>query len=138
MSKWPYNTSAWRNLRRAKLSANPVCEVCTKRGKTVLAVAVDHILAINAGGEAFPALDGLMSMCEPCHNSKTARNDRGNSKAGSRFKGCDINGDPLDADDEWLKPGAFRGPGSTGHGPCGESKSELVAKCNQSGDDLWV
>lgn len=101
MSGYPYSTKAWRDLRRAKLSSQPTCEVCERRGRTVLAVAVDHIVAIAKGGEPFPPLAGLMSMCAACHNSKTARMDRGNSKGASRFKGCDINGDPLDPDDDW-------------------------------------
>lgn len=104
MAAWPYNTKAWRALRRAKLSACPVCEMCERRGVSRLAEAVDHIVAINKGGDAFPALDQLMSLCAECHNSKTARMDRGNSKGSSRFKGCDANGDPLDPDDEWFDP----------------------------------
>jgi len=101
MAAWPYNTAAWQRLRKAKLAANPVCEACERRGRTVLAKAVDHVVAINKGGEPFPPLTGLMSMCEPCHNSKTGRMDRGNSKGASRFKGCDVNGDPLDPEDDW-------------------------------------
>ncbi|MGB3044370.1 MAG: HNH endonuclease [Xanthobacteraceae bacterium] len=100
MAGWPYNTTAWRNLRRAKLATEPLCEVCKMRGKTVLARAVDHIVAINAGGPAFPSLDGLRSMCDSCHNYKTNVADRPDrqAKLGSAFKGCDINGNPIGED----------------------------------------
>ena len=98
MSRWPYNTSAWQRLRAAKLSAQPVCEPCERRGRTVLAEAVDHIIEINKGGPAFPPLDALMSMCTSCHSVKT---NAVKSGKGNRFRGCDVDGNPLDPDDEW-------------------------------------
>jgi 5-methylcytosine-specific restriction endonuclease McrA len=103
MAGWPYTTAAWRNLRLAKLAVNPVCEVCELRGRTVLARAVDHRIAITAGGPAFPTLDGLMSMCEPCHNYKTNVADRPDrqGKLGSPFKGCSVDGGPIDPEDDW-------------------------------------
>jgi HNH endonuclease len=45
--------------------------MCLKQSRLSVAVAVDHIIAISAGGNAFPPLDGLMSCCESCHNRKT-------------------------------------------------------------------
>lgn len=138
MAAYPYNTTTWQHLRQAKLSSQPVCEACERRGVTRLAKAVDHVVAINKGGDAFPALDGLMSLCEACHNSKTARMDRGNSKGASRFKGCDVNGDPLDPEDEWLKPGGFAGPKALVQGPSRESKTELIANDSQEGWTSWV
>jgi HNH endonuclease len=33
---------------------------------------VDHIVALEDGGELLPAIDGLMSMCISCHNMKHA------------------------------------------------------------------
>lgn len=107
MSRWPYNTSAWQNLRRAKLSAQPVCEPCERRGRTALADAVDHIIEINKGGPAFPPLAGLMSMCTSCHSIKT---NAVKSGKGNRFRGCDVDGNPLDPDDDW-----HTAPHSTSH-----------------------
>jgi hypothetical protein len=102
MSGWPYNTTAWRNLRLAKLAVKPVCEVCEMRGRTVLADAVDHIIAIAKGGPAFPPLDGLMSMCLSCHAYKTNVEDRPDRQAhlGSPFKGCAVDGSPI-GDEDW-------------------------------------
>ncbi|WP_299935337.1 HNH endonuclease signature motif containing protein [uncultured Nitratireductor sp.] len=101
MAAWPYSTKAWLSLRKAKLSDQPLCEACLRREVVELARAVDHVVAINKGGDPFPPLDGLMSLCFPCHNSKTRRVDSADSKGGSRFKGCDVNGNPIDPDDDW-------------------------------------
>jgi 5-methylcytosine-specific restriction enzyme A len=89
MSEFPYNTANWQRLRKLKLNVNTLCEMCFPRGRLEPAVHVDHIVAIKDGGEAFPPLDGLMSLCLPCHNEKTF---------GKRdvFKGCGADGLPLD------------------------------------------
>lgn len=147
MAAWPYSTSTWQRLRQAKLSAQPICEACERRGRTVLAEAVDHIVAINKGGDAFPPLDGLMSLCTSCHNSKTSRVDKGHSKAQSRFKGCDVDGNPIDPEDGWWAaptppsphPAAFRSRPIETSGPVGETKTELViAHDLQQGSERWV
>ncbi|OHV63842.1 hypothetical protein LCM4577_11070 [Mesorhizobium sp. LCM 4577] len=149
MAAWPYNTGAWQRLRRAKLSSQPTCEACEKRGRTMLAVAVDHIVAINKGGEPFPPLTGLMSLCEPCHNSKTNAVDHPNASGFRRaLKGFDAEGNPLDPEG-WIapaarpvadsgKPGAFAGRRSTSIGPAGATRKYLVSQCNQSEADPWV
>ena len=102
MSKWPYVTSRWQKLRLAKLAESPVCKACELRGLTVVANTVDHILPIRQGGDPFPALDGLMSLCERCHNEKTSSFDRTNGNVNNRrFKGCDTDGNPIDPSDGW-------------------------------------
>lgn len=98
MSRWPYSTSTWQRLRQAKLSTQPICEACERRGRTVLARHVDHIVEISMGGPAFPPLDGLMSMCVSCHTIKT---NAVKSGKGAKFRGCDVDGNPLDPDDDW-------------------------------------
>ncbi|MCV0428380.1 MAG: HNH endonuclease [Roseibium sp.] len=106
MAKWPYNTALWQKLRRRKLAAAPVCHPCWLRGEVTLAKAVDHIVPISDGGNPFPPLDGLMSMCERCHNEKTAANDRAGAKPFARkVKGFDANGDPVDPSDDWHQAG---------------------------------
>jgi 5-methylcytosine-specific restriction enzyme A len=102
MAKWPYCTSRWQKLRAAKLSHDPLCYVCRLRGVLVPANTVDHIRPIRDGGEPFPDLDGLMSLCERCHNEKTNAVDRRDRRgSGRRFKGCDIDGNPIDPGDAW-------------------------------------
>jgi 5-methylcytosine-specific restriction enzyme A len=98
MAKWPYTTQRWQRLRRAKLREKPLCELCIKIGRIEPAVAVDHVKPINSGGDAFPALDGLMSMCERCHNQKTRHEQLGEDYTG---KGCDVFGRPLDPNHRW-------------------------------------
>ncbi|MAS42230.1 MAG: HNH endonuclease [Rhodobacteraceae bacterium] len=93
MAKWPYTTAAWARLRAAKLGATPLCEPCRRVGKLTAASVVDHKHAINLGGPAFPALDGLASMCPSCHSIKTNREDRPQM---APPKGCDASGAPLD------------------------------------------
>lgn len=114
MAKWPYNTSKWQRLRSAKLMHDPLCFACDIRGQNAPAVAVDHVKPIRAGGEAFPPLDGLMSLCERCHNEKTSNADRGKrSIIARRFKGFDVNGNPIDPGDGWHGDG---GPSKDGKG----------------------
>jgi 5-methylcytosine-specific restriction endonuclease McrA len=95
MAAWPYNTATWRDLRRAKLAAQPVCEQCEKRGLSVLAEAVDHIHELRHGGDPFPALSGLMSLCTACHSIKTNAVTAGRANV---WKGCDLAGNPLGGD----------------------------------------
>ncbi len=106
MADWPYSTKRRQRLRAAKLAEKPLCEVHLRREKLVPANTVDHIVSINNGGDPFPDLDGLMSMCTSCHSVKTQARDNPRSFGdGYRpaFKGCDINGRPLDPDHPWLR-----------------------------------
>jgi 5-methylcytosine-specific restriction endonuclease McrA len=106
MAIWPYNTQRWQRLRRMKLRVNPLCELCLKQNRIVPAVAVDHIVPVKApGGEAFPALDWLMSMCASCHNRKTRGEQLG---ADLPIKGCDIYGYPLDPRHPWWEGSPLR------------------------------
>lgn len=95
MADWPYSTARWQRLRRLKLSSSPLCEACDMRGQVVPAEHVDHVVAISAGGDPFPPLDGLMSLCPRCHSEKTAAVDRPGGK-GVRFKGASLDGLPID------------------------------------------
>ena len=80
--RWPrngamlYSTTQWRTLRQANLEADPWCEPCKRRDKPVQANTVDHCVPISQGGEPFPPLAGLMSMCASCHGYKTRAVDR--------------------------------------------------------------
>ena len=112
MAKWPYNTSKWQRLRAAKLAHAPLCYACDLRGQIVPAVAVDHVRPISDGGEAFPHLDGLMALCERCHNEKTSGIDRRDRAiTGRRFKGFDAHGNPIDPGDDWHGGGGLRRTG---------------------------
>ena len=64
-----YFTTKWKKLRKRKLQQKPLCERCEQMGLTVAAEIAHHIVPISEGGPPFPDLDGLESMCTPCHSS---------------------------------------------------------------------
>lgn len=147
MSKWPYNTTEWLALREAKLNANPICQACIRREVVEIAVAVDHIVSIASGGPAFPSLDGLMSLCISCHNSKTNAKDHPLASGFRRaLKGYDLDGNPIDPEG-WEdlpavgsgQPGAFQGRRIGSAGPAVGNNVDLVfANDLQLEDDRWV
>src|SRR5262245_9408044 len=102
MSKWPYNTARWQRLRREKFREHPLCQSCLQWGKLTVATVVDHHTPISAGGEPFPALEELVSLCESCNNTKT-RAEHGETNW--LHKGCDIFGYPLDPAHPWYHRG---------------------------------
>ena len=129
MADWPYNTGAWRKLRLAKLAADPLCHACKLIGRNVPARAVDHIEAIAKGGEPFPPLHRLMSLCIPCHNSKTNAVDHPNATGIRRsIRGFDLEGNPIDPGDEWHREGASNHEIQRERGPAGESGKYLVSQ----------
>lgn len=77
MADWPYNSQQWRRLRKHKLAESPLCERCLP--SVVPAVAVDHRTPISRGGDPFPSLAGLASLCVSCHSVKTAE-DQGRAR----------------------------------------------------------
>ena len=127
MAEWPYTTAAWQRLRRAKLSDAPLCEACARRGRHMIAEHVDHVVSIASGGHAFPPLDGLMALCPSCHSIKTNAKDRKGGK-GVAFKGCDVNGLPLDPDHPFLTGGdnPLQGREAVAIGPAVASNNHLV------------
>ena len=102
MSVWPYSTQRWQRLRRQKLRQHPLCEACLQSGEIEPAAVVDHRAPITRGGDPFPALDQLASLCERHHNEKTNAELRGEDYM---RKGCDIFGRPNDPDHPWNKKG---------------------------------
>src|SRR5512143_2485950 len=99
MSKWPYTTQRWQRLRQHKLREHPLCEACLQVGGIEPATAVDHRTRIVDGGEPFPALDRLASLCARCHNTKTRAEQEGETSW--LTKGCDVRGYPLDRNHPW-------------------------------------
>ena len=58
-------------LRDDFLARNPLCALCLKRGRTVEAEEVDHVLAIYLGGSLMDA-GNLQALCRLCHQGKTS------------------------------------------------------------------
>jgi len=102
VAKWPYNTAAWLRLRRLKLEDAPLCEACGVMGRITPANHVDHRTPISGGGDPFPSLEDLASLCLPCHSAKTARGvEAGAVRTSKPRKGCNPDGTPLDPAHPW-------------------------------------
>ena len=67
-----YESPAWRRLRKLKLAVMPICEICYAQGRITPAVLVDHIVEIKDGGAPLD-MANLQSVCQRCHNKKTAQ-----------------------------------------------------------------
>jgi 5-methylcytosine-specific restriction enzyme A len=94
MSSWPYNTQRWKRLRRLKLVTDPLCEICTRIGLVEVATDVDHREPISKGGDPFPMLEGLASLCHSHHSMKTAADKKGERLV---IRGVDpLTGKPID------------------------------------------
>lgn len=128
MADWPYSTSTWAALRRAKLQETPLCEVCSRIGRIVPASHVDHRVAITAGGPAFPTLDGLASLCPWCHSTKTNAHDRPDRRGGAGlYRGCGADGLPLDPEHPFLAGGrGLQGPAAAGSRTGPRSRTQFV------------
>lgn len=69
-----YNTPNWKNLRKAKLQANPVCELCLEKGIVKPTEEIHHIKPILSGIDEIEMMelafdyDNLISLCKECHH----------------------------------------------------------------------
>lgn len=66
-----YWSTPWKKFRAWYIRRNPLCEECLKRGLTVPADVVDHIIEIKDGGARLSE-DNAKSLCNRCHARKTA------------------------------------------------------------------
>ena len=64
----PTNSTAWRKMRAAHLSREPLCRMCGSENRVTAATLVDHFdgNAMNNDPENF------QSLCLPCHARKSA------------------------------------------------------------------
>ena len=68
-----YDLARWKRFRKMALSRQPVCQTpeCNR-----LATDVDHVKAVNAGGERFD-FDNVQCLCHSCHSRKTVLEEGG-------------------------------------------------------------
>ena len=68
-----YNLSIWRDqLRPAQLLREPFCRECAKAGRRTKATRVDHVIPHRGDWLLFIDPANHQSLCERCHNRKTA------------------------------------------------------------------
>jgi 5-methylcytosine-specific restriction protein A len=65
-----YNNTRWRTYSRNRLAQYPLCVRCSG-----LAEVTDHIKPHRGDYEAFWDPANHQSLCKPCHDRKTARED---------------------------------------------------------------
>ncbi|MBI5618785.1 MAG: HNH endonuclease [Gammaproteobacteria bacterium] len=67
----------WKRIRRAFLSANPLCIECEREGKLEPATVVDHVIAHRGDRRLFYDVANYAALCATHHNRKTAALDGG-------------------------------------------------------------
>ena len=66
-----YHSKAWRMTRKFYIKANPLCEQCTRDGRTTGGQMVDHIRQITMGGGRLHQ-SNLQTLCNSCHAKKSS------------------------------------------------------------------
>ncbi len=67
--------SRWQRARLAWLHVNPLCAECHRQGRVEAGVVVDHIMPHRGDETLFWNRDNWQTLCESCHNAKTARGE---------------------------------------------------------------
>ncbi len=73
---YPYD-HRWDRARRHWLSEHPLCVECERMGRLTTATVVDHITPHKGDMEIFWSRSNWSALCVPCHNGKSAREQRG-------------------------------------------------------------
>jgi len=80
MSDWPYNTRAWRKLRRLVLAERPWCRYCEQAGELRPADTVDHTVPVREAPDRAFDRSNLQPLCASCHSTvKQSEDVRGYS-----------------------------------------------------------
>lgn len=67
------NSKEWKQVRIAKLTAQPLCESCARKGYVRGASVVHHIREVESGKTELECrtlcftMSNLMSLCKECH-----------------------------------------------------------------------
>lgn len=69
--------SRWRKSSQAYLQRHRLCVHCLEKGRTTLALAVDHIVPHRGDMTLFWDPTNWQALCKTCHNRKTAAEDGG-------------------------------------------------------------
>ncbi|PGB51835.1 HNH endonuclease [Bacillus anthracis] len=72
-----YRSKAWERLREQALMRDKgLCLQCKNNRKIKVADMVDHIIPIKVDPSVKLKLENLQSLCNPCHNRKTAEDKK--------------------------------------------------------------
>lgn len=82
-----YNTDRWRELRADQLLREPFCRECAKTGRRTYATVADHVTPHRGDARLFHDPANLQSLCERCHNRKTAKERAERRKTRGKFGG---------------------------------------------------
>ena len=93
-----YDTQQWRKARAAYLRLHPLCVMCRRDGRTVLASVVDHIRPHRGDVGLFFDQRNWQPLCKTHHDSTKQRIEKGFAVAGA-----DVNGVPTDPGHHWNK-----------------------------------
>ena len=66
-----YSSQRWQRMRMSKLLADPLCELCYKAGRVVVATVAHHVMPRKEGGA--DTMDNLQSLCNACHEREHPR-----------------------------------------------------------------
>jgi 5-methylcytosine-specific restriction protein A len=66
----------WRRARATYLARHPLCVPCASAGRLARATVVDHVVPHRGDPVLFWDETNWAPTCKPCHDAKTAREDR--------------------------------------------------------------
>jgi 5-methylcytosine-specific restriction protein A len=72
-----YSNPAWRTIRRAQLSKQPLCQSCLTKGIVNSAKHIDHVFPWKQIGEHAFLHNIFQSLCHECHSYKTGQERKG-------------------------------------------------------------
>ena len=72
-----YKTKHWEGLRKAQLSAYPLCAGCNSAGLVTQATQVDHVFPWSQIGDHAFFRNLFQSLCMQCHSSMTGMEKNG-------------------------------------------------------------
>ena len=72
-----YKSKEWNRIRlQALVRDHFLCQECLKHRRITKAVIVDHRIPISVDWSLRLSLDNLQSLCQSCHNKKTAEDKK--------------------------------------------------------------
>lgn len=72
-----YTSPRWAKARRHHLQREPLCVACKQHGVIRTATIVDHIEPHRGNADLFWDSENWQSLCEQCHNRKSATEKAG-------------------------------------------------------------